>query len=143
MVTVRRIKPVPAIKISVSAVEEAQARAAAQKKGLHVAEIFRRALQSYLASAEAHAEVPDAIFDRQELQTGQGKRVVAAYLSPPIAGAIKKIARTERRSESSVLRELIRFELRRRGLLPSKQWGMDAVGAGAGHIDDVADAPQA
>jgi hypothetical protein len=48
-------------------------------------------------------------------------------LSPPLAGAISKIARTEGRSESSVLRELIRFELRRRDELPSGQRGAEAA----------------
>jgi hypothetical protein len=136
----------PAIKVTVSAVEEAQARAAAAKKGLHIAEILRLALQSYLASAQAHTEVPDAIFDRQELQTRQGKRVVAAYLSPPLAGAIKKLAAKEKASTSHVLRDLIRCELRRRGLLPSGQWGAQAAIAAREvspePVDDVSDHAQ-
>jgi hypothetical protein len=58
---------------------------------------------------------------------GRGKRTKALYLSPPLSGAIRKIARTEKRSESAVVRELLRFELRRRGMLPSGQRGAEAA----------------
>jgi hypothetical protein len=128
----------PHLKFSISTVEEYQARQMALKRGISLAEVARRALQEYIASAAAHVQAPAAVADRLE-RNDQGK-VTAAYLSPPLAKAVRRLASETKASTSHVIRDLQRCELRRRGLLPSKQWGMaDAVGAGADHVDAVAD----
>jgi hypothetical protein len=113
----------PTIKVSLSATEEIQTRQVAARQGCSIAEVARRGIQHILASASSYIDNAEAVIDATERRNGQGKRVVSAMLSPPLSGAVARIARNEKRSESSVLRELIRFELRRRGELPSKQWG--------------------
>jgi predicted transcriptional regulator len=46
------------------------------------------------------------------------KKVVGAYLSDTLAAAIETLAEQEGRSKSHILRDLVRSELKRRGLLP-------------------------
>jgi hypothetical protein len=134
----------PTLKVSISTIEELQARQVAARQGCSIAEVFRRGLQTVIASASSYVANAEAVVDATERRSRQGgKRIVSAMLSPPLSGAVAKIARNERRSESSVLRELIRFELRRRGELPSGQRGAEAAIEAsnmAAHVNDVADA---
>jgi Ribbon-helix-helix protein, copG family len=46
---------------------------------------------------------------------------VAAYLSGPLAKAVREHARQLDRSQNWTLRDLIRSELRRRGVLPTPE----------------------
>lgn len=47
----------------------------------------------------------------------------AAFLSGPLAAAIKRAAAEQDRSQSWTLRDLVRCELRHRGLLPTNRHG--------------------
>jgi hypothetical protein len=118
------------IKLTITQAEQYQAHKIALGLGISVAEVARRGLQKMINAP--HVQDQEAILDRSELRGKGGKRIVAALLSEPLSKAIRTIANAEHRSESHVLRELLRFELRRRGLLPNKQWGsQDAIEARA------------
>lgn len=107
----------PTIKCSVSNVEEIQARQVAARQGLSLSEVVRRGLQHVISSASSYVDNAEAIVDAQERRNG-GKRVVSAMLSPPLSGAIRRLAVQSGRTESHIVRRLLRSELRRLGLLP-------------------------
>jgi Arc/MetJ-type ribon-helix-helix transcriptional regulator len=128
----------PSIKLTVSAVEEFLTRQVALRQGCSVSEVVRRGLKQVINSPASHVEMPEAVVDQLERRNGQGKKITAAYLSPPLAGAVQKLAAETGSSQSHVIRDLLRCELRRRGLLPTKQWGSaDAIAERNHH--DVAD----
>jgi Ribbon-helix-helix protein, copG family len=87
-----------------------------RKEGRSTSDVVLRAVQRGLA-AEPPIEMPEAIVDVAE-RNDRGGRAVAAYLSKPLARAIRKLAEEEQRSESWTMRSLIRDGLRLRGLLP-------------------------
>jgi hypothetical protein len=105
----------PTIKITLSIAEECELRHRAQRAGMSISEHARRAIAKDLRGGE---QMPDASVDTFERSSGAGKGV-AAYLSPPLSRAIAQLAQDQDRSRSWIMRDLIRCELRRRGLLPS------------------------
>ncbi len=80
--------------------------------GVSQAEVGRRALDQYLG----RAPVAEAAIEQH--QVGDTKQLVGAYLSDALATAIERLATETRSSKSHVLRDLVRCELRRRGLMP-------------------------
>jgi hypothetical protein len=66
--------------------------------------------------------MPEAVVDQVERRSGSGKKITAAYLSPPLANAVRKLAKDTGGSTSHVVRDLLRCELRRRGLLPNNSF---------------------
>jgi hypothetical protein len=107
----------PSLKFNCDQVTAYQFRQAALREGRSVAEYVKRcALTGMVASPPI--TMPDAEVVREE-RNMDGKTTVAAYLSGKLASAIKQIARETGRSQSHVMRDLIRTELRNRGLLPS------------------------
>jgi Arc/MetJ-type ribon-helix-helix transcriptional regulator len=133
------------IKVYLSQHEEIQLRQMTSRQGLSVSEGGRRAIKKLIASPESNSENPEAIVDQLERRNGQGKRITATYLSPPLAGAVRKLAAEKKCSQSHVVRDLLRTALRDRGLLPSGQWGAADVIAERNHqdTDDATAAPQA
>lgn len=126
-----------AVKISMTVAGRYQLHQEALRQGRPPSEIARRFVESGLAKATNKAPpAPEVSIDKIE-RSARGNRVVAAYLSGPLASAIKDLSIAESRSQSHVLRDLLRCELRRRGLLPNKQWG--AADAIAEQHHDVAD----
>jgi hypothetical protein len=65
--------------------------------------------------------LPDAGVDACERT--QGNVQVAAYLSGPLAKAVREHARQLDRSQAWTMRDLLRTELRRRGVLPPDNSG--------------------
>ncbi len=123
-----------AIKFMAPAVLAHQLRQAALAKGTCVADIARRACESYLGAPEL--SFGDALVERY--QDDQGKRVIGALLSPPLASAIARLTAETRSSQSHILRDLLRSELRRRGLLPSSA----APAADLAPASDISDTEQ-
>jgi hypothetical protein len=105
----------PTIKVTVDITEECQLRLRAQRSGMSISEYARRAIAKDLRSGE---QMPDDSVDTFERSSGAGKGV-AAYLSPPLSKAIAQLAHDQDRSRSWIMRDLLRTELRRRGLLPT------------------------
>jgi hypothetical protein len=91
-------------------------RERARKQGRTISDLLLRIVESSMGKSPP--EMPEAIVDVAE-RNGKGTKAVAAYLSQPLASAIRKIADEERRSTSWVVRSLIRDALRQRGLLPA------------------------
>lgn len=133
----------PSIKFNVSTAEEYHGRQITLRQGISLAELARRGFQKIINSPASDVEMPEAVVDQLERRNGQGKRITACYLSPPLAGAVRKLAREQNSSQSHVVRELLRHALRERGLLTSKAWGAADHLDAAGHIEATADAPQA
>jgi hypothetical protein len=117
----------PSIKITVSAVEEFLTRQVALRQGCSLSDVVRRGLKQIINSPASHIEMPEAVVDQLERRNGQGKKITAAYLSPPLAGAVQKLAAEMGTSQSHVIRDLLRNELRRRGLLPNKSYGTNST----------------
>jgi hypothetical protein len=102
-----------AIKFMASATLAHSLRQAALAKGTCVADIARRACENYIGTPKP--TFGDALVE--SYQNDQGKKVVGALLSPPLASAIARIATETRSSQSHVLRGLIREALRARELI--------------------------
>lgn len=101
-----------------------------RQKALHenrtLSDVARRACEAGLGQVEA---IPgDAAI---ETMRGGGYKpvVTAAYLSGALAAAVKQLADDTDRSTSYVMRDLIRSELKRRGLLPSPALAIDTAPA--------------
>jgi hypothetical protein len=92
-------------------------RERARKEGRTISEVVLRAVQRGI-DASPPTEMPEALIDRAE-RNAKGSKATAAYLSPPLSHAIAEIAREQNRSASWVMRDLLRCELRRRGILPT------------------------
>jgi hypothetical protein len=60
---------------------------------------------------------PEAAVDKVERKIGRTS--VAVYLSKALATAVRKLATAQDRSASWIVRDLLRTELRRRGILPT------------------------
>jgi hypothetical protein len=104
------------LKFSIDQVGARRFRDAALREGRMLGEFVRRCAERGL-SGTPPVEMPDAAVDREEMQNG--KVTVASYLSGPLASAIKQIAAESDRSQSYVMRGLIREALRARGVLPA------------------------
>jgi hypothetical protein len=102
----------PSLKFNIDQVGAYRFRQGALRQGRSLADYVRTCAERGL-TAEQVVEMPDAAIDREEMHNG--KVIVAAYLSGKLAGAIKRIAAETGRSQSHVMRDLIRCELRRRG----------------------------
>ena len=131
-----------AVKISMSPTARYQLHQEALRQGRADSEIARRFVESGLAKAVNKAPPdPEVSVDKIE-RNARGTKVVAAYLSGPLASAIKSLSIAESRSQSHVLRDLLRCQLRRRGLLKNQQWGsqaaIDAREASSNDVDHVA-----
>lgn len=112
----------PSMKVFLSRSEEIHLDEVATRKGLSRSGLARRAVQTLLASASSSIPAPEAQVDELERRNGQGKKIVAAYLSPPLANAVKKLSKDTGSSTSHVVRDLLRCELRRRGMLPNNSY---------------------
>jgi hypothetical protein len=121
----------PVLKFNVPQIEAYRFRQGALREGRALADFVRRCAERGLA-ADPLVELPDTAVDQEEM--ANGKITVAAYLSGKLANAIKRIATETGRSQSHVMRDLIRCELRRRGALP---WSDTAPTAAAD--DDITD----
>jgi hypothetical protein len=91
-----------------------QVRQAALRQGRTTSEHLRRLVERSLSTETP--TLPDAQLDKCE-RTG-GTVQTAAYLSGALASAVRKHAAELDRSHAWTLRDLVRCELRRRGLLP-------------------------
>jgi hypothetical protein len=91
-------------------------RQRAHRTGRTISDVILKAVQQGLGSSPV--ETPDAAVDVVE-RGSSGSKNVAAYLSPPLAKGIQKLAAEHQRSASWTMRMLIRESLRARGLLPS------------------------
>jgi hypothetical protein len=105
------------IRVTVDAVADFQIRHRAHLMGMSVSEFCARAIKKDLIGAAA--EMPAAVVDKVERGNSGAGKAVAAYLSPPLATAIARLARDTQRSTSHVVRDLLRTELRNRGILPN------------------------
>jgi hypothetical protein len=99
-------------------------RELARRSGRTLSDEILRTVERGLLSASA---LPDdtAIVDVAE-RNGYGGKAVAAYLSKPLSSAIERLAEREKRSVSWTMRDLIRCELRRRGILTTPLGHADA-----------------
>jgi hypothetical protein len=115
----------PQLKASVSIAEKYSIEAAARRQGKPTSEFMRRAA---VAAAMGTSMVPmaEAAVDKEERQNHRAART-GAYLSGPLASAIQRISLESGNSQSSVMRDLIRCELRRRGLLPNGSHGCTEI----------------
>jgi hypothetical protein len=87
----------------------------ALREGRMLGEFVRRCAERGL-SENTTVTMPDAEVVREE-RNMNGKTTVACYLSGSLASAIKQIAAETDRSQSYVMRSLIREALRARGVL--------------------------
>jgi predicted transcriptional regulator len=94
-------------------------RERARREGRTISDVALRAVERGLA-ASSPVEMPEGVVDRVE-RGSQGSKSVAAYLSPPLSGAIQRLAHEQNRSASWIMRSLIRDALRQRGLLPTPE----------------------
>jgi hypothetical protein len=78
-----------------------------------ISDLVRRAVQQYLAIEPANE--PDVGVERVEF--AQGAKATACYLTGPISACVERLAKESDRSRSWIVRNLLRCELRRRGLL--------------------------
>jgi hypothetical protein len=107
----------PQLKFNIDKVGAYKFREAALREGRSIGDFVRRCAETGFASKPPVA-MPDAEVVREESNM-DGKTTVAAYLSGPLAKAIKELAVKTGRSQSHVVRDLLRCEARRRGLLPA------------------------
>jgi hypothetical protein len=92
-------------------------RERARREGRTLSDTTLRAVERGLALSPA-IDMPEAAVDVAE-RNGHGGKAVACYLSGPISGAVRRLADEAQRSQSWTVRDLLRCELRRRGLLSS------------------------
>jgi hypothetical protein len=111
-----------AVKISMSVTGRYQLHQESLRQGRPPSEIARRFVESGLAKS-VNAAPPDPEISTDKIErSARGNKVAAVYLSGPLASAIKNLSVAESRSQSHVLRDLLRCELRRRGLLPNDSY---------------------
>jgi hypothetical protein len=107
----------PAIlKVVVPLALDVEVRHRAHRTGRTISDTLLKAIEKGFASSPS-VEMPAAICDKAE--RGAGGKAVAAYLSAPLATAITRLSAEQGRATAWVLRDLIRSELRNRGLLPA------------------------
>jgi hypothetical protein len=100
----------PSIKFSPDQAVSFKLHRRALSEGRSIAAVVKSIIDKEMAIAS----VPDAV---EEHHNGS-KKVIGAYLSSELAAGIQAIARDSGKSTSHVLRDLVRTELRRRGVLP-------------------------
>jgi predicted transcriptional regulator len=105
-----------AVKVHVPLGTDYQIREIARKTGRPISEVCLRAIERGLDRVPATLN-DAAVVDVAE--RGKGATTAAAYLSGPLASAVRKLALEQDRSQSWTVRDLLRVELRRRGLLPT------------------------
>jgi hypothetical protein len=103
----------PSVKSSIDIGTAHLLRAKALRENRTVSDVIKRAIINDLAIAPA--PTPDAVVERHN--DGR-KKLIGAYLSQALARGIERISVEQGRSVSHVLRDLVRTELRRRGVLP-------------------------
>jgi len=91
-------------------------RQRALREGRTLGEIVLRAVTRGIATMPA-LDSPEAAVDKVERKIGRTS--VAVYLSKALATAVRKLATAQDRSASWIVRDLLRTELRRRGILPT------------------------
>jgi hypothetical protein len=106
----------PTLKVVVDTATAFRLHQLALSKGRSMSETMRLLIERSLMTEPGTPE-PDAMLDKCERTKGNVQS--AAYLSGPLAKAIKRLAVEQDRSQSWTLRDLLRCELRRRGLLPT------------------------
>ena len=104
-----------AIKFSPPATLAFELRQRALREGRSLGDMVLRIVESAIASSPP-VEIENGMVDK--IERGASSKSVACYLSPPIATAIQRLALDQRRSQSWIVRDLLRTELRRRGVLP-------------------------
>jgi hypothetical protein len=112
------------LKVTVPLTLDLELRERARRQGRTLSEVILHAVQRGL-SPDVGA-MPDAVIDRVE-RSKRGNTAAAAYLSGPIAVAVRRLALEQARSQSWTVRDLLRVELRRRGLLPTPSDNVDAA----------------
>jgi hypothetical protein len=90
-------------------------RQRALKEGRSLGDMILRLVESALAASQP-IEIENGKIDK--IERGTRGKATAAWLSPPIASAIQSLAQELGRSQSWIVRDLLRTELRRRGVLP-------------------------
>jgi hypothetical protein len=89
----------------------------AKREGRSRGEMMVRLLEHALATS-APIDIETGTVDK--IERGHSSGVAAAcWLSGPIFAAVQRLAREDSRSQSWVVRDLLRCELRRRGVLPT------------------------
>jgi hypothetical protein len=92
-------------------------REKARREGRTLSDVILRFVERGMATCPSAEMMPEAVVDVAE-RGSRGSKSVAAYLSRPLSGAIRRLADEQQRSASWVMRDLIRTELRNRGILP-------------------------
>jgi hypothetical protein len=104
------------LKFICPAATNVEIRQRAHRDGRTLSDTILRAVQQGLGASPV--ENNTAIVDRIE-RGASGAKATGAYLSAPLSSAINALAAEQERSASWVMRDLIRCELRNRGLLPT------------------------
>jgi hypothetical protein len=84
-------------------------------------------------SLSTEDEIPEVVIAMVR-RCGRGTRTKACYLSGRLSGEIRRLAAKQNRSEANLVRDILRNELRRLGLLPNKSFS--SIDAAAGHVDE-------
>jgi Ribbon-helix-helix protein, copG family len=107
------------IKCSPSAAVAFEIEQRAKREGRSRGDMMVKLLQHALATS-APIDIETGTLDK--IERGHSSGVAAAcWLSGPIFAAVQRLAREEDRSQSWVVRDLLRCELRRRGAMPTPE----------------------
>jgi ADP-ribose pyrophosphatase YjhB (NUDIX family) len=104
------------LKFTVPLALDFEIRASAHKEGRTISDYLLRMVERGMGSSPA---IPDDTAVVDKMERGSRGRATAVYLSQPLAGAAQRLAADEQRSQSWIVRSLIRQSLQRRGLLPT------------------------
>jgi hypothetical protein len=104
----------PSVKTSVDTATAYKLHQKACRENRTISDVIKRAIINDLAIAPV--ATPDAAVERHD--NGQ-RKVVGAYLSSTLADAVERLAIEQGRSQSHIMRGLIREALRARGVLPA------------------------
>jgi hypothetical protein len=108
---------VSAVKVNLDHATQHLVQREANRAGRSRSDWIRHVINKALARTPT--EIPgDALVQRENFNERPGAKIVAAYLSGPLSKAILRLAHEQDRSQSWVLRDLVRCELKRRGILP-------------------------
>jgi hypothetical protein len=95
------------LKLVVSPVTAFQLRQVALRDGRSLSETLRRLVERGMMTV-APVDMPDAVVDK--IERGAGKVMTPAYLQGPLAAIIRRLAVEQDRSQSWIVRDLIRCE---------------------------------
>lgn len=87
-----------------------QLRQLSLQQATSVSDVARRIIEANISPPKPTSDV--------EVETKRGGRVAAAYLSDKLADCVQQLAAQSGHSQSWHIRDLIRSELRNRGILP-------------------------